>query len=298
MGDESEAGGGTGEKNPREFCQEKPDGQRTTEQEKVEKQEKYGEGEECGFDKQGGSETEDGERDAEKTGSAGCGYRGGWRRRIGRFPVRGSAEIGEEGKKGEKEGEDVLAFGNPGHGFDTEGMDGPEEGEEERRKRKAGCRTTVGPREGQDASQATEEEEDEDCVEGVENDVDGMEGGGVRWRAAPKGNIDHIGNPEERHIHGTMEPAGKGVQNAARREAGEDEGVFRDVVGVIQGKEPVADGGGVEGKDGEEEEDGEPGKDERAETAGEEFHGEARLAGDGGQDNPKTGQGAGEGMRE
>ena len=39
-----------------------------------------------------------------------------------------------EGNQEEEKGKDVFPFSNPGNGFDTERVEGPEQGEEKRRK--------------------------------------------------------------------------------------------------------------------------------------------------------------------
>jgi hypothetical protein len=40
-------------------------------------------------------------------------------------------KVEEEGKEGEEERQGVLAFGDPSDGLNAEGMESPEEGEEE-----------------------------------------------------------------------------------------------------------------------------------------------------------------------
>ena len=77
---------------------------------------------------------EEGERDEGRLGEKSEGEEEERSENMGETP--GSADGHEEGKpsvdgqKTEEDGQTVLAFGGPDNGFDAEGMQGPEEGEE------------------------------------------------------------------------------------------------------------------------------------------------------------------------
>jgi len=63
-------------------------------------------------------------------------------------------EIGKDGEEGKEGGESVLAFGGPSDGLDPEGMEGPEEGQENGGERRR--------------TETAEKEVETDGVDGVE----------------------------------------------------------------------------------------------------------------------------------
>ena len=87
---------------------------------------------------------------------------------------------GGGGEEPESGAEEIFAFGDPGDGFDIDGVDGEEEGDGE-----------TGPG---IAGEALPDEEDEEGVEGVEDEIGEMMEGGV---GAEEGDIEHVGEPGE-----------------------------------------------------------------------------------------------------
>jgi hypothetical protein len=201
-------------------------------------------------------------------------------------------EVGEGGEKGEEGREDVLAFGDPGDGFDAEGMDGPKESEEKGEKRGTrsgewGVRSRKsagGLRLGGEQEEVAEEEEEEDGGEGVEDDVDGMEGERVVGGSAEEGDVGHVGQPKERHVHGSRGVGrGEGGTDVGRGKSLADDAVLGDVDVVVEIDEGIADGGGEQGEyDGEEEKGGQTLEEIR-------FHGNGVLQRTRARGEPKSG---------
>jgi hypothetical protein len=167
------------------------------------------------------------------------------------------AEVGEEGEKGEEQGKDILAFGNPRDRFDAEGVHGPKEREEKGGK-DSGLRTPDSGRRGtKKTGQVEEKEEKEDGVGGMEGDVDGVEGGRIVNGGSEERDIGHVGNPKKGHVHADIGGGcGESPAQGGKGEAGMDEGVAHDVGGVVEVHEIVSDGGGEECEDKSKEEEG------------------------------------------
>ena len=159
-----------------------------------------------------------------------------------RAATRGKGlEVEEDGGEGEECGEGVLAFGDPGDGFDTEGMERPEGGSE---TGKPGT-----------ADGGEEDEVEENGVGGVEEDVGQMVAPRRIGGSTEEEIVEEIGNPEERGVHGLVAmEGGESVTEGLPGEPVEDNGVVVDEDGVVQADEPVPDGRGEEGEGDQEEE--------------------------------------------
>lgn len=189
-----------------------------------------------------------------------------------------------DGKEAEEDGEAVLAFGHPGDGFDAEGMEGPEEGEEKSDERRvtgdeqrgeAICAwreaASGGRGEGAKAAGETEEEkEEEEGVEGMEEDVGEVEG---PWAVAEEGGVENVGEPEDRDIHGGGAPEGEGARGVLRGDGRMDHGIGGDVGAVVEFDQGEADGGEKEKEGNEKGDGGEQKKEGGGEGGKTGFHG-------------------------
>ena len=146
-------------------------------------------------------------------------------------------EVAEDGEEGEEGGEGVLAFGNPGDGFDAEGMAGPEEGEEDGGK-------------GRGAA-AAEDEVEEYGIQGMEEHVAEVEGPRIAGAGTENGDVEHPENPQEGGIHGgiAME-SGESLPDGAEGETVQNQMVPGDEHGVVVIEQGIGDGRGEEGEGG------------------------------------------------
>lgn len=108
-------------------------------------------------------------------------------------------------------------------------MQGPEEGEKEGRKRSPGKTEKKGKQ--------------EDRVQGMENGIHEMEGTGDAWTGAKEGDIQHVGEPQDREVHGCRPREREGLAEGLPGEARGDKRVVQDVGAVVKGDEPVPAGG-------------------------------------------------------
>lgn len=162
-------------------------------------------------------------------------------------------EVEKDGGEGEEGGEGVLALGDPGNGFDAEGVECPEGGGEE----------------GQPgaADGGEEDEPEEDGVGGVEEDVGQVEAPGMGGCGVEKEGVEEIGNPEERGVHGLVAvEGGERASDGFPGKAVENDRIVDDEGGVVEVDEEVADGGSKECEGEQEEEEG---REEGGET---DFH--------------------------
>ena len=156
---------------------------------------------------------------------------------------RKGIEVEEDGEEGEEGGEGVLAFGDPGDGFDAERMEGPDGGGEE---------GNPGAAYGK-----AEDEEEEYGGSGVEEDVGEVVAPRVEGNGAEEEVVEEKGNPEEGAVHAPVAvEGGEGARESGKREPFENDVVVDDEYGVVESDEEIADGGREEGEGKEEEEDG------------------------------------------
>jgi hypothetical protein len=88
----------------------------------------------------------------------------------------------------------------------------------------------------------------------VKRGVDGVKGGGIGGGCAKEGDIGHVGNPKKRHVHADVGRSGdESRAKSGRGNAVEDDGVARDVGGVVEVDEGIADGWGEDGENAGEE---------------------------------------------
>jgi hypothetical protein len=166
-------GGGGGQEKPRGFGENEAEGKGAAKNNQIKEEKEKRKGNNRRFDEKSGRGEEDGEGRAEVPDHR-------WNKRRGcrsRLAVgRMGAKVGKEGKEGEEQGKDILAFGNPCYGFNAEGVDGPKE-REEKGKKQGGF--VVAGFVGWPAKKTAEMEKDkekEDGVGRVEGDIRGMEG--------------------------------------------------------------------------------------------------------------------------
>ena len=118
---------------------------------------------------------------------------GGWSFRTlikGRTPALPGHEVEEDGEEGEEGGEGVLAFRDPGDGFDAERVEGPEGGGEEGNPGAACAKA--------------KDEEKKDGTGGVEEDVGEVEAPRMDDGGAEEEVVEEEGDPNEGGIHGTV----------------------------------------------------------------------------------------------
>ena len=187
----------------------------------------------------------EGESDEHGFGEETEGHEGGGEPEVTSMGAGGAEGVGGisgEGEEPESGAEEIFAFGDPGDGFDIDGVDGEEEGDGE-----------AGPG---IAGEALPDEEDEEGVDGVEGEIGEMRVGGI---GAEEGDIEHVGEPGEGDPLGGDE-VGEDPEDGARVEAGEDAGVGEDVGVVVEIDELAMESVGINGEN--EGEEGEGGVDE------------------------------------
>ena len=157
-----------------------------------------------------------------------------------RFGIAHVAAISPEGEDEEEAAEDVLAFGNPGDGFDVERVPGEEGGDHGAAPLRAG--------------QLPKDEKEQDGIGGVNKEIGAVMGAGIE---TVEGAVCGVGKPGEgMPVAGVA--GGEGPGNGVARDAMLDGKVQQDVIGIVvvdeveMGRGPV-NGEGDEGKEQTEE---------------------------------------------
>jgi hypothetical protein len=230
-----------------------PEG-KTPEGPAVEKKEEEREGDEHGFGEES-EEEEEKREDCSRAAIADIGFRASGFGRGGeiRPPTPGRQEgfeIAVDGGEGKEGGEGVLAFGDPGDGFDTQGVERPKGGGEEGEPRAADGGTQDEPKQG--------------GVCGVEQDVGKMVAPRGEGGSSEEKGVEEEGNPKERAVHHLVAvEGGEGAAQGGPGEAVGDDGIVADEEGVVKIDQTVPDGGGKKGERRNEEEKGREEGDER-----------------------------------
>jgi hypothetical protein len=140
------------------------------------------------------------------------------------FRLPAVCRIHPDGEESEAGAKDIFAFGNPGNGFNVDGVQSEE----------GGNKGAAPVRAGHLLEQAKEQQR----VEGVEKKIGGMVSGGVE---AVELAIEHVGEPGQRMpVAGVA--GGKSPTPALQAETALDHEVLSHIVRVVEVKElAVAD---------------------------------------------------------
>jgi len=156
---------------------------------------------------------------------------------------RKGPEVAENGGEGEEGGEGVLAFGDPGDGFDAEGMERPEG------RRQDGGECAMGG--------LSQDEEKEHGTGGVEEHVGQVEAPRGEGGRSEEDIVGKEREPEEGHVHAAVAmELREGLGNGAPGKSIGDDGVVGDEYRVVEIDERKGNGRREEGDGGDEEEYG------------------------------------------